>query len=231
MSIKIMSQVFENEVLGPTQKLLLLALADHADDEGKCYPSLARLARRTGLGERAVRGNLRQLEMAGYLTTELNAGKRGANLYIVRATPAPDAPGIKCPPAPDSPPPGTRCPSTPAPDAPEPSVTIIEPSNKDQSSPDPTFSEFWDEWPLRRVVKKKAETAFRRLSRQNQLEAITNARRWARQWREQNPTANDVHPTTYLNGHRWNDDFGTPSQQQTSDATTDRWKRLAGEKS
>ncbi|PHQ71452.1 MAG: hypothetical protein COB97_01995 [Paracoccus sp.] len=44
MSVRIMSAVFESRELGSTARLILLALADHADDEGRCYPSIARLS-------------------------------------------------------------------------------------------------------------------------------------------------------------------------------------------
>jgi hypothetical protein len=43
MSIKIMAAVWELN-LPQNQKLVLLALADHADDRGTCYPSVARIA-------------------------------------------------------------------------------------------------------------------------------------------------------------------------------------------
>ena len=49
MSIRIMAAVFESKTLGPTERLVMLALADHADDDGKCYPSVLRLCERTGL--------------------------------------------------------------------------------------------------------------------------------------------------------------------------------------
>lgn len=102
MSIRIMSAVFESETLGATERLIMLALADHADDEGRCYPSISRLCQRTGLGERAVQTNIRKLQSQGYVEIIPGAGRQGSNLYFVRPTPAPDAP--------------------------KPSVTIIEPS-------------------------------------------------------------------------------------------------------
>ncbi|ABF63527.1 hypothetical protein TM1040_0794 [Ruegeria sp. TM1040] len=127
-----MSAVFESETLGATERLIMLALADHADDEGRCYPSITRLCQRTGLGERAVQTNIRKLQAQGYVEIIPGAGRNGSNLYFVRPTPtpppAPDAPPHEMHPAPDAPPPRTKCTPTPAPDAPKPSVTIIEPS-------------------------------------------------------------------------------------------------------
>lgn len=36
------------------EKFVLLALADHADDEGRCFPSVGRLAWKTGYSERQI---------------------------------------------------------------------------------------------------------------------------------------------------------------------------------
>ncbi len=232
MSVKIMSVVFDSKSLKPTERLIMLALADHADDEGRCYPSINRLCQRTGLKERAVQTNIRKLEEQGYLRIHEGAGRNGSNLYFVHPTPAADAPPQEMHPALDAPPPRIICGSDPAADAPKPSGTIIEPSNKDQSAPDPTFSRFWEDWPLAKVGKKKAQTAFKRLSLKNQEAAIRNVRQWAQSWRTNNPTANDMHPTTYLNGQRWNDEFFTGNYSSSSRQSTDelqraRWKKLA----
>lgn len=92
MSVKIMSAVFESETLGPTERLIMLALADHADDAGRCYPSISRLCSRTGLAQRTVQTNIRKLQDQGYIRIIPSAGQGGANLYFVTATPAADAP-------------------------------------------------------------------------------------------------------------------------------------------
>lgn len=50
--------------LDPTAKLVLIALADHANDDGDCFPSQRRLAAMTGLTDRGVRGVLSRLTEA-----------------------------------------------------------------------------------------------------------------------------------------------------------------------
>ena len=126
MSIKVMTRVFDNEDIAAVPRLVLLALADHADDDGICYPSVARLARRTGLSERALQSNFKKLVSAGLLRIDKNAGPRGCNRYCVTLSPptavAParaDAPPQEMHPAGDAPP--HIVPNTPAPGAPEPS--------------------------------------------------------------------------------------------------------------
>lgn len=226
MSIKIMSAVFEGD-LPPVKRLVMLALADHADDEGLCYPSINRLCKRTGLSERAVQKHVKELEVLGYLSRGMNEGKRGVNTYLL--TPARRAPPHDVHPARRAPLPPHDVHPTPARRAPEPSRTIIEPSNKDQSSPDPSFSEFWERWPLRRQGKQKAETAFRRLSKQNKRRAIDEAQEWAKRWRQAYPKANDIHPSSYLNGKRWEDEFEAADPDRS--AKMDRWRKLAGKES
>lgn len=137
MSIRLMSAIFESETLGPTERLVMLALADHADDDGRCYPSILRLCQRTGLSERAVQTNIRKLVQQGYIRIIPGGGKGNANLYFVSANPAADAPRTKCTPAADAPQTPQQMRANPAADAPEPSGTIIEPSEEPLVVPQP----------------------------------------------------------------------------------------------
>ena len=66
MSIKLMSAIFETEfrdlpdeegntTKGSTAKLVLLALADHANDEGEgAYPGLTKMERKTALSRQTI---------------------------------------------------------------------------------------------------------------------------------------------------------------------------------
>lgn len=150
----------------PTAKFVLIALADHADEAGVCWPSIARLRSHTCLSERAIRGALRDLENAGMIITEVRDG--GPSRYRLtfsggvlprqempgseENTPAPDAGVVMGTPAGDAGEGGTTCrggrhllPGTPAPAAPEPSRTIIEPSVKRQSARGTRLPTDW--WP------------------------------------------------------------------------------------
>ena len=63
-----MSLVFENTKLSSTEKLVMLALADHANDEGKSvYPSQERLSRKTGLARETINRYINKLSKNGYL--------------------------------------------------------------------------------------------------------------------------------------------------------------------
>lgn len=75
MSIRIMSAVWERDDLTSTQKLVLLALADWANDEGLCWPSIEQLIKKSSLKRRAVQITIRSLEESGFVHREENVGK------------------------------------------------------------------------------------------------------------------------------------------------------------
>ena len=62
-------------------KLVLLALADCANDEGKCWPGLASLCAKTGMCKRTLQEALRQLDNARHITRVENPGK-GMNYTV-----------------------------------------------------------------------------------------------------------------------------------------------------
>lgn len=67
MSIKVITWVWEHE-FPPHLQSVMLALADHADDDGQyIYPSVAHLVWKTGASERTIRENLKQLRLDGVL--------------------------------------------------------------------------------------------------------------------------------------------------------------------
>jgi hypothetical protein len=76
-----MSRVFELEIPA-MEKFVLLAMADHARDDGTgCYPSVTRLARKTSLSERGVQKVIRRLESRRLLASKgKSKGGRGVTV-------------------------------------------------------------------------------------------------------------------------------------------------------
>ena len=62
MSTIIMSQCWPIEGMSPAQKAVLISLADQANDDGYCWPSVGTIASRTCLSERAVQGAIKWQE-------------------------------------------------------------------------------------------------------------------------------------------------------------------------
>jgi hypothetical protein len=70
MSIRYMTLAFHARVGNPLTKLILVKLADHANDDGTCWPSIRRIAHDAECDERTVRRHIRNLEAAGLLVVE-----------------------------------------------------------------------------------------------------------------------------------------------------------------
>jgi hypothetical protein len=135
MSIRVMSWVWEN---GPTDQgelLVMLALADFANDAGKCWPSMQSIARKARLTERGAQKIVRRLQSAGMLSIVTGGGRGGCNTYIVNTgNPEQETPNDVHP-EPRSPrttghKPRTRVQETPNTGSPEPSGTV---KNRQQS--------------------------------------------------------------------------------------------------
>lgn len=74
MSIKVMSHVWEHSKQKGAGLLLLLAIADNANDDGDCFPGVARLAQRVRADERNVKRMIGKLEESGELLVFKEAG-------------------------------------------------------------------------------------------------------------------------------------------------------------
>jgi len=83
VSIKIMVKVWEDSVHNGSKLLLMLALADHASEDGVCWPGIASLSRKVRLGERYVMKLLPLLEESGELYIARKMGRGNTNLYYI----------------------------------------------------------------------------------------------------------------------------------------------------
>ncbi len=61
--------------LSVAEKMTLIVLADYANNDGECYPSMAAVAERSGLGLRSVARSIAALEKAGYLVLSRQTGR------------------------------------------------------------------------------------------------------------------------------------------------------------
>jgi hypothetical protein len=133
MSIKVMQWVWDCSKSRGAGRLVLLAIADcAAEDGGNAYPSNAELQRKAGLTDRGVQLAIKALTELGELQVRINGGRRGTNMYRVvmkpcdrptpeRRSPPKDVRG----PEQGSPPPPNVVPPTPEQRSPG---TVLEPS-------------------------------------------------------------------------------------------------------
>lgn len=123
MSTIIMSMCWPLQGMSGPQKAVLISLADNANDEGVCWPSIARISERTCLAERTVQAAIKWLGQVGILSVRERMGR--STIYTL--TPASYAPPQEPHPAADAPPPPQLTTQTPAAAAPR---TVIEPSSE-----------------------------------------------------------------------------------------------------
>lgn len=93
MSVKVMGLVWDqDDRLESNRRFVMVALADHADHNGKnAYPGIELLARKTGYTERSVQRILQSLILEGWISADRRSGGRGIlngysfNMEMLRA--------------------------------------------------------------------------------------------------------------------------------------------------
>src|SRR5690242_254595 len=75
VSVRVMTWVWDHSTVGGNDRLVLLAIADCAADDGtNAWPSMTTLARKVRLDERTVRRIVRKLAEGGHLLVQVAAG-------------------------------------------------------------------------------------------------------------------------------------------------------------
>lgn len=97
MSLEAMNWAWEQPVAKSTNKLVLLALADHANADGECWPSMKRIAERSDISPRHVSRAINELVDLGLV--EKASRRRHGGQYrgwdyrvLVQRTPASSGP-------------------------------------------------------------------------------------------------------------------------------------------
>lgn len=205
MSIALMTEVWRLD-LPTTDKMVLLALADAANDDGVTWMALESqegvkldLIKKTSLSRRAVQGALKRLVDTGYLSRVDRPGK-GVIWTVKGCTscapqemrPAADAPGG-------------------AARAPKPSnnhqpLSEANASSRDAGATKETdFDQFWRAYPAK-VGKKAAQIAWKRAKDRPPIADVLSA---IDRYRRAKPQDRDwCHPATWINQGRWADEFG-----------------------
>lgn len=172
--------------LEPTRKLVLLKLADNYNDcSGRCNPSVSHIAKVCCVSERTVFRHLSALRDLGVITWEQKIGSQGQenNEYTLCHFVTPSL----------------------SPVSPAPLSSVSVPQTFINNNNHSAFDAFWSAYP-KKVNKQKAKVKFLKLPSllQEKATADVSARAGSdRQW-----LAGYVpDPTTYLNGHRWEDEW------------------------
>ena len=78
MSIQLMAAIWEYGPNNPTQRFVLLSLADYADADGSCFPSYKRTAQRCAINRNTAIRTIKSLEADGWLTVEQQVRSNGS---------------------------------------------------------------------------------------------------------------------------------------------------------
>lgn len=85
MSMLLMVQALKAKVGSPLRKLVLVKLADQANDDGECWPSYQSIADACEMGRSTVKAHIAWLEEHGFLRVEYrhygSGGKSKSNIY------------------------------------------------------------------------------------------------------------------------------------------------------
>lgn len=232
MSTIIMSACWPLEGMSIAQKAVLISLADNANDQGVCWPSIPTIAKRVCASERAVQNAIKWLETAKVVTANRSNGRHTSYSVTPAAYSPPQEmhPRTKCTGEGDAP--AQQIHHTPAGNAGVPPQEMHQPphqvpSNRNKPSREPSrnrqsapaksskaakptalFERFWVVYP-RKSAKADAEKAFAKLGVDEAmlvvlLEAIAKQSAWP-EWREDGGKF-IPHPATWLNGKRWLDE-------------------------
>lgn len=195
-----------------TAKLVLLSLADRADENHTCYPSISRLTSDTGMDRKTIMRNLKALESVGLIRASRQFGRFNSYQLIGVSDRHQTSTNNGTSPQKGT---GTKIGTTPVPKlVPEPVPKLgHKPTNEPTNNPPRVnccarFAEFWDEYPAK-VGKKSALAKWkaRKLDRiADQIIADIRGRRA----RDPRWLAGYIpNPLTYINQDRWDDEIPT----------------------
>ena len=208
MSIKWINYVWEESPYDGRRLLLHLALADFANDEGTCFPSLKTLARKARCSDTWVSLSIKKMVGEGWLQIIDAGGGRGrASTYLLIKK------GLTELKVSDHKPLILNSETFNS----EQTLTIyknhIEPNICD------AFEKFWNRYP-RKVAKAAARKSFIKVMRSQDAPSIEHLINCVDKYAASGIDIKYIaHPATWLNQARWEDETTAPSQQITTTQT------------
>ena len=226
MSLQAMVKAIKAKDLTPTEKLVLICLANYANEDGQAWPRQATIADECGLSRETVLRTYKGLEQKGVITSERRTNEAGTDIAkMVRLFPdsvTQDHTRVTenhtgC----DAGSQGSVTQDHTYIDKPINSNRVIEPSDL---GPSP-FDEFWRAYP-NKTGKKPAKLVYDKLIRTHPpneiLDGLFRAIARDRRFRDLKFTP---HPKSWLNSEGWNDEHpdenNTSNRDQSAGRSTD----------
>lgn len=204
MSIELMTAVRKLPIKPSGRKFVAYALADYADENGSCWPSVAMLAEYTGQSARSVRDHLDALERDGFLIrkrTRNSAGQLGQYRYKINQRQISPAANLASGEKPQKP-----VAKSAAHNHQTDTYVSLEPSdkpNRRKKSYSKCFETFWAEYPEHGVGSKAKAFETWKLMDQTERQAAMASLPVYRLALEQPNAPRCAHAVTFLNGRRW----------------------------
>lgn len=202
MSFTAMAWASKQKTKTSTQKLVLLMLANYADDQDKCWPSKQTLADMCCMSKSGICKTISQLEKIGFLQVD----KRDGTSSIIRLNTGVSQVDIGCPPS------GQGV-STTETGGVHSVDTILSMNHSKEPitetiSFDSDFEEFWAAYPKRpNNPRKKAMAAYVKARKNvSQQQLLDSVRLYAAYMAGENPKFIAM-SSTWLNDERWNCDY------------------------
>ncbi|GAD75003.1 helix-turn-helix domain-containing protein [Vibrio azureus] len=212
MSMLLTAQAMQLKVGNATRKLVLLKLADNANDNGVCWPSYEYIADMCEVDRRTVMRHIKTLEEMGLVSVRIRKGEKGnaTNVYQLHLG------GDKLSPPSDTRSPGVvsqdHHPSDPVSPGISHRTSHKEPKKNIQKSSaelESCFNRLWAVFPTKKS-RKNSLAKFKSIvkAQSEPPEVFTQILCQDIETREANRQFgfDRLHLTTYLNQERWNDD-------------------------
>lgn len=191
MSIECLNQAIKINGLTPTKKLVLIILANYADEKGTCYPSYSHIAKTVGLSDtKNIKRIISELEQRGHLRIKNRKKDDGgftSNLYIMTMGGGAETLGGQ--------------------GAQTPKEGVAKPPNTKENTKEDTysdsFSKFWKVYP-RKIGKYQASVSFAKFDDKHYEKIIYATKVFA----QENISTEErfiPHATTWLNQQRYQD--------------------------
>jgi len=210
MSVQAISAALALRGVSSSEKLLLLALANYADESMRCWPSQVRLAEDTCLTDRTVRALLAALEGRGLVSRKEQRrrdGSRASDLITLHLQQPETISG------------GAEIASG-GPEVVSGLTTFEPPKEPSKDICSPEFLAFWEAYPAK-VGKKAAWKAWKAAKDRPPLASILAS---LARYIAAKPADRDwCHPTTWINQGRWDDEH-TTTAPDTTDWPDLRWQ-------
>lgn len=211
MSISHLNLALKVEGLRPTEKFILVILANYSCEKGTCYPSHSHVADMVGLRTpKMVQKAIKKFSELGLLTIEhrkLENGGYTSNLYHLNLDGVAEYPRVQV-------------------ESREVSQSTDNTKDKTKENLESRFNLFWTMYP-RKVGKKDARTMFKRVSEKENEKLMYGLHRFIEE-NEQTEKRYIPHPSTWINQERWNDYFETDEEGKVLVVKENNLNNLAG---